>query len=47
MSKRSNQVMQRIASKVAIDLVHACHPLLGCEPRLLGLAVADLVFVRR
>jgi hypothetical protein len=38
-----NQAMQRTASKAAIELLHVCHPPVGCVARFTGLAVADLV----
>jgi hypothetical protein len=37
------KAMQRTASRAAIYRSSVCHPHVGCESRLLGLAVADLV----
>src|ERR1700730_18484428 len=42
-----NQAMQRTASKAATDVRSVCHPLFGCVAHFPGLAVADLVLVRR
>src|SRR5947207_15997040 len=42
-----NQVMQPTASKRATYIVRVYHPHFGCVGRFRGLAVADLVLVRR
>ena len=41
--ERPNQAMQRIASQRTTHLLSVCHPVVGCESRFTGLAVADLV----
>jgi hypothetical protein len=42
-ASKSNQAMQRTASRAAFHLSGVCHPPFGYEARFTGLAVADLV----